>query len=59
MATATAILRQIDALGWDHQLGERAAGLIDATRRLDAGDAQVKALQEMYAKVRRKYGIAS
>lgn len=59
VATASAILRQIDALGWDHHLGERAAGLIDATRKLDAGEAQVKALQEMYAKVRRKYGIAN
>ena len=58
VAAAGAILRQIDELGWDHQLGERAAGLIDATRRLDAGGEQIKGLQEMYVKVRRKYGIA-
>ncbi|MFL6711078.1 MAG: response regulator [Massilia sp.] len=58
VAAASAVLRQIDELGWDHHLGERVAGLIDATRRLDVGGGELKGLQEMYFKVRRKYGIA-
>jgi hypothetical protein len=58
VAAAGAILRQVDELGWDHALGERAAGMIEAVRKTDAAHAELKALQEMYAKVRRKYGIS-
>ena len=58
VAATQAILRQIDELGWDHALGERAAGMIDAVRRLDGVHPQLKLLQDGYAQVRRKYGIA-
>ena len=59
VAAASAILRQIDELGWDHSLAEQASGMIEAVRRLDAGGGQVKPLQEALVKVRRKYGISS
>lgn len=59
VAALEAILRQLDQLGWDHPLGERIAGLLDAVQASGDGQAHLKALQELHARVRRKYGIAS
>ena len=58
VATMDAILRQLDELGWDHALGERVAGMFEALRESGGAHAQLKALQELHAKVRRKYGIS-
>jgi CheY-like chemotaxis protein len=58
LAAAGAILRQLNELGWDHRLGERAAEVIDGARRHAADSDDVRNLQEMLGRVRRKYGIS-
>lgn len=59
VATAGGILRQVNELGWDHPLGETAAGLLDAIRAQDAQHPRLAALVDEYQGARRKYGIAT
>jgi CheY-like chemotaxis protein len=58
-ATAGGILRQINELGWDHPLGQIAAGLLDGIRAQDAQHPRLATLVEEYQAARRKYGIAA
>jgi hypothetical protein len=58
-ATAGGILRQINELGWDHLLGQTAAGLLDGIRAQDAQHPRLATLTEEYQAARRKYGIAA
>jgi CheY-like chemotaxis protein len=58
-ATAGGILRQINELGWDHPLGQTAAGLLDGIRAQDAQHPRLATLTEEYQAARRKYGIAA
>jgi DNA-binding NarL/FixJ family response regulator/Tfp pilus assembly protein PilF len=58
-ATAGGILRQINELGWDHPLGQTAAGLLDGIRAQDAQHPRLATLVEEYQAARRKYGIAA
>ncbi|MEW7847246.1 response regulator [Massilia aurea] len=59
VATAGGILRQINELGWDHPLGQAAAGLLEGIRAQDAQHPRLAALTEEYQAARRKYGIAA
>lgn len=59
IALARAIVRQLMEMGWDHQLGETCAGLIDTIRKLDARHAELVTLSDEYAAAKRKYGIAA
>ena len=59
VATAGGILRQINELGWDHPLGQTAAGLLEGIRAQDAQHPRLAALTEEYQAARRKYGIAA
>lgn len=59
VATAGGILRQINELGWDHPLGQTAAGLLDEIRAQDAQHPRLATLTEEYQAARRKYGIAA
>ena len=59
VATAGGILRQINELGWDHPLGQTAAGLLDGIRAQDAQHPRLATLTEEYQAARRKYGIAA
>jgi len=58
-ATAGGILRQMNELGWDHPLGQTAAGLLDGIRAQDAQHPRLATLTEEYQAARRKYGIAA
>ncbi|HZX25911.1 MAG TPA: response regulator, partial [Telluria sp.] len=59
IALASAILRQIDELGWDHPLGELCAKQIDDIRALDPAHSQLGHLVDQFNAAKRKYGIAS
>ncbi|WP_426197112.1 response regulator [Massilia sp. DWR3-1-1] len=59
VAAVAAILRQLDELGWDHALADRAALMLDAVHKSEPAHAQLKGLQDEHARVRRKYGIAT
>ena len=59
IALAGGMLRQMDELGWDHQLAETCYKLIGTIRTLDSVHPQVAALNEHYAATRRKYGIST
>jgi len=59
IATAGGILRQVNELGWDHPLGETAAGLLDGIRAQDAQHPRLAALEDEYQAARRKYGIGA
>ena len=59
LALAAGIIRQLMELGWDHQLGETCAGLIDTIRKLDARHPQLEGLSQEFAAAQRKYGIAN
>jgi CheY-like chemotaxis protein len=58
IAAAGAILRQIDAMGWDHQLAEHCAGMIGTVRKLDAAHPELVRLNDAYLAAKRKYGIS-
>jgi len=59
VATAGGILRQVNELGWDHPLGDTAAGLLAGIQAQDAQHPRLAALQDEYQAARRKYGIAA
>jgi hypothetical protein len=58
VALVSGIIRQIDELGWDHGLAEKAAARIDTIRKLDAAHPKLASLTEAFQAARRKYGIS-
>ncbi len=56
---ATVILKQIDALGWDHTLGQQAYSFIEKIRHIDANHPLLPTLVKEFQNMQRKYGIAS
>ncbi len=59
LAATSAILKQLDDLGWEAQLGKHCANLIARMRSLDAGHAALAQLEAQFAHTQRKYGIAT
>lgn len=59
IALATAILRQLGELGWDHPLAEVCRNQIETIRKLDAAHPVLASMSEEYQKLRRNYGIST
>ncbi|CAN7502399.1 MULTISPECIES: response regulator [Duganella] len=58
-AATSAILKQLDDLGWEVPLGEQCAFLLERMRKIDPAHPSLEALQAQYAHTQRKYGIAT
>jgi DNA-binding NarL/FixJ family response regulator len=58
-AATSAILKQLDDLGWEVPLAEQCAFLLERMRKIDPGHPSLEALQTQYAHTQRKYGIAT
>jgi DNA-binding NarL/FixJ family response regulator len=58
-AATSAILKQLDDLGWEVPLAEQCAFLLERMRKIDPGHPSLEALQAQYAHTQRKYGIAT
>jgi len=58
-AAASAILKQIDDLGWEAPLGQQCALLLERMRKIDPGHPSLQALEAQYNHAQRKYGIAT
>ena len=58
-ATTTAIIRQLNELGWDHPMAEVCHAQIETIRKLDAAHPLLNVLADDYAGAKRKYGIAN
>ncbi|NRR32322.1 response regulator [Oxalobacteraceae bacterium] len=58
-AATSAILKQLDDLGWESSLGERAGELLDRIRTLDATHPALDSLLQQYTATQRKYGIST
>jgi predicted Zn-dependent protease/CheY-like chemotaxis protein len=59
IALANGILRQLDELGWDHQLAEVCHHQIETVRKLDAAHQALGPLNDAYSGAKRKYGISN
>ena len=59
IALANGILRQLDELGWDHQLAEVCHHQIDTIRKLDPAHLALGPLSDSHAAAKRKYGISN
>lgn len=53
---AVAILKYMENLGWDGQMGERCRGLIDKVRQLEPSNPRLEPLSEMYQQLAQKRG---
>jgi len=58
-AAASAILKQLDDLGWEAPLAEQCAFLLERIRRLDPAHPSLEALTAQYHHAQRKYGISA
>jgi uncharacterized protein YqeY len=58
-AATSAILKQLDDLGWEVPLGEQCAFLLERMRKIDPTHPSLEALQAQYNHTQRKYGIAT
>jgi len=58
-AAASAILKQLDDLGWEAPLAEQALFLLERMRRLDPGHPALESLLAQYQHTQRKYGISA
>jgi CheY-like chemotaxis protein len=58
-AAASAILKQLNALGWEHAMGEQAHLYIEKIRKLDADHPLLPTLVKDHQNTQRKYGIAA
>ncbi len=54
---AVAVLKCLDSLGWDMQLGEQARNFIANARRLDPRNPRLSLLTSMYRDILKKYEI--
>ncbi|WP_020652386.1 tetratricopeptide repeat-containing response regulator [Massilia niastensis] len=59
VAVAGGILRQVNELGWDHQLGEVFAEQLHKIHAYDPRHPRLGALAEEFAAAKRKYGIST
>ncbi|CAN7315255.1 response regulator [Pseudoduganella sp. LjRoot289] len=58
-ATISAMLRQLDELGWEAPLGEQAGVLLERLRRIDSGNPEFDTLVQQHSATQRKYGIST
>lgn len=58
-AAASAILKQLDDLGWEAPLGEQCGYLIERIRKLDPVHPSLDTLLPQFAATQRKYGIST
>jgi hypothetical protein len=58
-AATSAIVRQLDELGWEAPLGEQAGQLLERLRRIDSGNPDFDILLQQYSATQRKYGIST
>jgi DNA-binding NarL/FixJ family response regulator/Tfp pilus assembly protein PilF len=58
-AAASAILKQLDDLGWEAPLAEQCAFLLERIRRLDPAHPSLETLTAQYHHAQRKYGISA
>ncbi|GJI93406.1 hypothetical protein RugamoR57_01240 [Duganella caerulea] len=58
-AATSAILKQLDDLGWEVPLAEQCAYLLERMRKIDPTHPSLEALQAQYSHTQRKYGIAT
>jgi tetratricopeptide (TPR) repeat protein len=58
-AATSAILKQLDDLGWEAPLAEQCQFLIERMRRLDPAHPSLEALTAQYHHTQRKYGISA
>ncbi|MYM28437.1 response regulator [Duganella sp. CY15W] len=58
-AAASAILKQLDDLGWEAPLAEQCYFLLERMRRLDPTHPSLEALTAQYHHTQRKYGISA
>lgn len=57
-AAASAMLKQLDDLGWEAPLAEQCQFLLERMRRLDPGHPSLEHLLAQYQHTQRKYGIS-
>jgi CheY-like chemotaxis protein len=57
--TVTAILKQLDMMGWDHSNGEQARLYIEKIRSIDPANPLLPTLLKDHQEIQRKYGIAA
>lgn len=57
-AAASAMLKQLDDLGWEAPLAEQCYFLLERMRRLDPNHPSLEALMAQYQHTQRKYGIS-
>jgi DNA-binding NarL/FixJ family response regulator/Tfp pilus assembly protein PilF len=58
-AATSAILKQLDDLGWEAPLAEQCAFLLERMRRLDPTHPSLETLTAQYHYTQRKYGISA
>jgi CheY-like chemotaxis protein/Tfp pilus assembly protein PilF len=58
-ATTSAMLRQLDELGWEAPLAEQAGQLLQRLGRIDSGNPDYDTLVQQYSATQRKYGIST
>jgi DNA-binding NarL/FixJ family response regulator/Tfp pilus assembly protein PilF len=58
-AATSAILKQLDDLGWEAPLAEQCMFLLERMRRLDPAHPSLEALAAQYHHTQRKYGISA
>lgn len=58
-AAASAMLKQLDDLGWEGPLGEQCGTLLERIRRLDPAHPSLETLTAQYSSTQRKYGIST
>ncbi|WP_228892485.1 tetratricopeptide repeat protein [Pseudoduganella aquatica] len=58
-ATISAMLRQLDELGWEAPLAEQAGLLLERLRRIDSGNPEFDTLLQQHSATQRKYGIST
>lgn len=56
---AIAMLKCLEHLGWDSQMGEQVKSTIARARQLDPGNARLAPLTHLYQAMVRKYGVDS
>jgi DNA-binding NarL/FixJ family response regulator len=54
---AVAVLKYLEHMGWDRQLGEQARTYIDRARQLDPSNVRLVPLAELYHVITRKYNL--
>lgn len=58
-ATISAMVRQLDELGWEAATGEQAGVLLQRLARIDGDNAEFDRLMLQYSGTQRKYGIST